>query len=52
MKSLDKDEAKRIVNTYSDLILRLSYTYLTINAGRRGYLPDCSAKIYDKRKKL
>lgn len=28
MKSLDKDEAKRIVNTYSDLILRLSYTYL------------------------
>ena len=28
MKSFDKDEAERIVNAYSDLILRLSYTYL------------------------
>ena len=28
MKSFDTDEAERIVNAYSDLILRLSYTYL------------------------
>ena len=28
MKSFDTDEAERTVNAYSDLILRLSYTYL------------------------
>ena len=28
MKELDAAEAERLVNTYSDLILRLSYTYL------------------------
>lgn len=28
MKELDPREAERLVNTYSDLILRLSYTYL------------------------
>lgn len=28
MKQLDRAEAERLVNTYSDLILRLSYTYL------------------------
>ena len=29
MNQIDKAEAERLVNTYSDLILRLSYTYLT-----------------------
>lgn len=28
MKQIEQNEAERIVNTYSDLILRLSYTYL------------------------
>ena len=28
MKEIDRQEAERLVNTYSDLILRLSYTYL------------------------
>ena len=28
MKEMDRHEAERLVNTYSDLILRLSYTYL------------------------
>lgn len=28
MKQIDSQEADRLVNTYSDLILRLSYTYL------------------------
>ena len=28
MNQIDKAEAERLVNTYSDLILRLSYTYL------------------------
>ena len=28
MKQMDTQEAQRLVNTYSDLILRLSYTYL------------------------
>lgn len=28
MKQLDRAEAERLVDTYSDLILRLSYTYL------------------------
>lgn len=28
MKKIDRQEAERLVNTYSDLILRLSYTYL------------------------
>lgn len=28
MKQIDRIEAERLVNTYSDLILRLSYTYL------------------------
>ena len=28
MIQLDRAEAERLVNTYSDLILRLSYTYL------------------------
>ena len=28
MKEMDRQEAERLVNTYSDLILRLSYTYL------------------------
>ena len=28
MKELDAAEAERLVNAYSDLILRLSYTYL------------------------
>ena len=28
MKEMDRQEADRLVNTYSDLILRLSYTYL------------------------
>lgn len=28
MKQLDGDQAERLVNAYSDLILRLSYTYL------------------------
>ena len=28
MRELDPREAERLVNTYSDLILRLSYTYL------------------------
>lgn len=28
MKEIDRQEAERLVNSYSDLILRLSYTYL------------------------
>ncbi len=28
MKEMDRQEAERLVNSYSDLILRLSYTYL------------------------
>ena len=28
MRQFDQEEAERLVNTYSDLILRLSYTYL------------------------
>ena len=28
MKQFDRPEAERLVNTYSDTILRLSYTYL------------------------
>ena len=28
MREMDRQEAERLVNTYSDLILRLSYTYL------------------------
>ena len=28
MKQIDRAEAERLVYTYSDLILRLSYTYL------------------------
>lgn len=28
MKQMDPQEAERLVNAYSDLILRLSYTYL------------------------
>ena len=28
MKEMDRQEAERLVSTYSDLILRLSYTYL------------------------
>ena len=28
MKPIDKTEAERLVQTYSDMILRLSYTYL------------------------
>ena len=28
MRQVDEEQAERLVNTYSDLILRLSYTYL------------------------
>ena len=28
MKPIDRTEAERLVQTYSDMILRLSYTYL------------------------
>ena len=37
MRQLDEAEARRLVDTYSDLILRLSYTYLKSTQG----CPSC-----------
>ena len=37
--TLDRGEAERLVHAYSDLILRLSYTYLK-STDDAGYLPD------------
>ena len=39
--TLDRAEARRLVDTYSDLILRLSYTYLKRDVYKRQKLAMC-----------
>ena len=40
--TLDRGEAERLVHAYSDLILRLSYTYLKRPSGRYPGRRRCS----------
>ena len=35
MKQFDRADAERLVQTYSDLILRLAYTYLTVRRTKK-----------------
>ena len=37
---IDRAEAERLVDTYSDLILRLSYTYLKSTEDAKDHLSD------------
>ena len=51
MKQFDRADAERLVQTYSDLILRLAYTYLK-STRCRGHLPEYLSQAADRRSNL